>query len=52
MSAGIAAGETETALIPLTPAPEGEVTIEVDVATVPGEKVSENNKAGYTVAFE
>jgi len=48
----IAAGETETALIPLTPAPEGEVTLEVDVATVPGEKVSENNKAGYTVAFE
>jgi hypothetical protein len=48
----IAAGETETALIPLTPAPEGEVTIEVDVATVPGEQVSENNKASYTVAFE
>lgn len=48
----IAAGETETALIPLTPAPEGEVTLEVDVATVPGEKVSDNNKASYTVAFE
>jgi hypothetical protein len=48
----IAAGETETALIPLTPAPEGEVTLEVDVATVPGEQVSENNKASYTVAFE
>jgi hypothetical protein len=48
----IAAGETETALIPLTPAPEGEVTLEVDVATVPGEEVSENNKASYTVAFE
>jgi CARDB len=48
----IAAGETETALIPLTPAPEGEVTLEVDVDTVPGELVSENNKASYTVAFE
>jgi CARDB len=48
----IEVGETETALIPLTPAPEGEVTLEVDVATVPGEKVSDNNKASYTVAFE
>lgn len=48
----IAAGETETALIPLTPAPSGEVTLEVDVATVPGEQVSDNNKASYTVAFE
>lgn len=48
----IAAGETETALIPLTPAPEGEVTLEVDVDTVPGEQVSENNKASYNVAFE
>ncbi len=48
----IAAGETETALIPLTPAPSGEVTLEVDVATVPGEQVSENNKASYNVAFE
>jgi len=48
----IEVGETETALIPLTPAPEGEVTLEVDVATVPGEKVSDNNKASYIVAFE
>jgi CARDB len=48
----IAAGETETALIPLTPAPTGEVTLEVDVATVPREQVSENNKASYNVAFE
>jgi hypothetical protein len=48
----IAAGETATALIPLTPAPSGEVTLEVDVATVPGEQVSENNKASYTVVFE
>jgi hypothetical protein len=48
----IAAGETETALIPLTSAPAGEVTLEVDVATVPGEQVSTNNKASYNVAFE
>ncbi len=48
----IGAGETASALIPLTPAPTGEVTLEVDVETVPGEQVSENNKASYTVAFE
>jgi hypothetical protein len=48
----IAAGETETALIPLASAPSGEVTLEVDVATVPGEKVSDNNKASYNVLFE
>jgi hypothetical protein len=48
----IGAGESETVAIPLTPAPEGEVTLEVDVATVPGEKVPDNNKASYTVAFE
>ncbi|HEX3609746.1 MAG TPA: CARDB domain-containing protein [Solirubrobacterales bacterium] len=48
----LAAGETSTASIPLTPAPSGEATLEVDVATVPGEQVSENNKASYTVVFE
>jgi subtilase family serine protease len=48
----IGVGETASALIPLTPAPKGEVTLEVDVKTVPGEKISENNKASYTVAFE
>ncbi|MFL5901876.1 MAG: CARDB domain-containing protein [Solirubrobacterales bacterium] len=48
----IAAGETASALIPLTPAPTGEVTLEVDVETVPGEQISTNNKASYTVAFE
>lgn len=48
----IAAGETATASIPLTPAPKGEATLEIDVATVPGEQVSENNKATYTVIFE
>jgi hypothetical protein len=48
----IGVGETATASIPLTPAPKGEVTLEVDVETVPGEKISTNNKASYTVAFE
>jgi hypothetical protein len=48
----IGAGEEETALIPLTPAPSGEATLEVKVDTVPGEQVSENNEASYTVAFE
>jgi CARDB protein len=48
----IAAGETATATIPLTPAPSGEVTLEVNVETVPGEQVSENNEASYTVVFE
>ena len=48
----ISFGETGSVTIPLTPAPEGEVTLEVDVATVPGERVDDNNKASYTVAFE
>jgi len=48
----IAAGETATATIALTPTPSGEETLEVDVETVPGEQVSENNEASYTVLFE
>jgi CARDB protein len=48
----IGAGETSSVSIPLTPAPSGEVTLEVEVDTVPGEQVSENNEASYTVAFE
>ncbi len=48
----IAVGESETLAIPLTPAPSGEVTLEVKVDTVPGEKVSENNEASYNVLFE
>jgi hypothetical protein len=48
----IAAGETASVAIPLTPPPSGKVTLEVDVQTVPGEQVSSNNKAGYTVEFE
>lgn len=45
-------GETGTVSIPLTPTPSGEVTLEVEVDTVPGEQVSTNNEASYTVAFE
>jgi hypothetical protein len=48
----IGAGETSSVSIPLTPAPKGEVTLEVKVDTVPGELVSENNEASYSVAFE
>jgi CARDB len=48
----IGAGETSTATIPLTPTPSGQATLEVEVGTVPGEQVSENNEASYTVVFE
>lgn len=48
----IEAGATETVTIPLTPTPTGETAIEVDVQTVPGERVASNNKASYTVLFE
>ena len=48
----IEAGATETVTIPLTPAPTGEVTLEVEAEPVPGEEVSENNVASYTVVFE
>ena len=48
----IGAGETASVSIPLTPAPSGEATLEIEVDTVPGEQVSENNEASYSVAFE
>jgi hypothetical protein len=48
----LAVGETGTASILLTPAPTGEVTIDVSVAGVPGEKVLDNNEATYSVTFE
>lgn len=48
----IGAGETATVTIPLTPAPQGQVTLEVEAEPVPGEQVSENNEATYTVIFE
>jgi len=46
-----AAGE-ETAIVPLTPAPKGETTLEVKVEPVPGEQFTDNNEATYTVVFE
>jgi hypothetical protein len=48
----IEAGESGSVSIPLTPTPSGEVTLEVEVATVPGELAVENNEASYTVVFE
>jgi len=48
----LAIGETGTASILLTPAPTGEVQIEIVVAPVPGEQVLDNNEATYTVSFE
>jgi CARDB len=48
----IEAGASETVTIPLTPAPKGEVTLEVEAGPVPGEHVTENNEATYSVNFE
>jgi len=46
------AGATGTAVVPLTPAPEGETTLEVEAEPVPGEEFATNNEATYTVNFE
>jgi hypothetical protein len=48
----VGAGETASTSISLTPTPSGEVSLEVKVDPVPGEQVTENNEASYTVAFE
>ncbi len=48
----IPAGETGTAIIPLTPTPSGEVTLEIEVEPVGGEQVTENNEATYTLLIE
>jgi hypothetical protein len=47
------AGATEVANVPLTtkPQPGTETTVEILVEPVPGESVSENNEASYTVIF-
>jgi hypothetical protein len=50
--ASIEAGATGTAIVPLTPAPEGETTLEVEAEPVPGEEFATNNEATYTVNFE
>ncbi|HEY1286291.1 MAG TPA: CARDB domain-containing protein [Solirubrobacterales bacterium] len=47
----IGAGESSTVTVPLTPAPKGTVTLDVEVEPVPGEQVSDNNRASYTVEF-
>ena len=48
----IAAGEEATVTIPLTPAPKGEVTLEVQAEPVAGETLTENNEATYTLLVE
>jgi CARDB len=48
----IEVGEVGTVTIPLTPAPSGEVTLEVEVEPVAGESVTENNEATYIVLIE
>jgi hypothetical protein len=48
----IAVGEIGSVSIPLTPAPSGEVTLEVEVEPVAGETVTENNEATYSLLVE
>lgn len=48
----IAVGEIGSTSILLTPTPSGEVTLEVEVEAVPGEQVTENNEAAYTLLVE
>jgi CARDB protein len=50
--ATLEAGTEETVTIALARTPKGEVTLEVEAEPVPGEEVSENNEASYTVVFE
>jgi CARDB len=50
--ASLEAGASETAVVPLTPAPEGETTLEVEAEPVAGEHVTTNNEATYAVNFE
>jgi hypothetical protein len=45
-------GEVATTTIALTPTPKGEVSLEVKVDAVPGEQVTENNEASYTIVVE
>jgi hypothetical protein len=48
----IAPGDTQSVTIPLTPAPSGQVSLDVNVQPVPGEQVSSNNEASYIVVFQ
>ena len=43
--------ETQTVVIPLTPTPKGTVETGMEVASVPGEGITTNNEATYTVEF-
>lgn len=47
----IAAGETQTVTIQMPSTPTGQVTLDVEVDSVPGEQITDNNKASYTVDF-
>jgi len=47
----IAPGETQTVTIQLPSTPKGSVTLDAEVDAVPGEQVTDNNKASYTVDF-
>ncbi len=47
----IAPGETQTVTVQLPTTPKGQVTLDVEVDAVPGEQVTDNNKATYTVDF-
>jgi hypothetical protein len=50
--ASIAPQETQTVTIPLTPTPSGSVTLDVEVKPVPGEQLTDNNKASYPITFQ
>jgi hypothetical protein len=50
--AALEAGAEETAVVPLTPTPEGLTEVEVKVEPVPGEQFTDNNEATYSVNFE
>jgi subtilase family serine protease len=47
----IGPGETQTVTVQLPSTPKGQVTLDVEVDAVPGEQVTDNNKASYTVDF-
>jgi len=51
--ASLGAGESQTVNIPIAnlPTPGTEATVEVTVEPVPGESVTDNNQATYTVVF-
>ncbi|MGK2932022.1 MAG: CARDB domain-containing protein [Solirubrobacterales bacterium] len=48
----LAVGETGVATVQLTPEPQGEVTLDIEVEPLPGEEVEENNSLSFTVNFE